>query len=141
MKLIAKSLADLPQIAKQVIEFAQQEKIWVLNGQMGAGKTTFSKVLCRELGVEENVSSPTFSIVNEYLSTTGQSIYHFDFYRLKDAYEALDIGVEEYFDSGNICLLEWASKIEQLHPDSFLLISITAQADGTRLIELSHEVD
>lgn len=139
MHLIANSLKDLPKIAQQIIDFAGSEKIWLLNGEMGAGKTTLSKAICAQLDVIDTVSSPTFSIVNEYLTSQGNSIYHFDFYRLKDAFEALDIGVEEYFESGNICLIEWASKIEQFLPDRFVLITIQAFPDQTREISLSIE--
>ena len=138
MKLIAKSLADLPQIAKQVIEFAQQEKIWVLNGQMGAGKTTFSKVLCRELGVEENVSSPTFSIVNEY-RVSDDTVYHYDFYRLKNQNEALDMGVEDYFCSGSWNFIEWPEKIMNLLPENVTVLELSLAEDGSRILKISEK--
>ncbi len=107
---------------------------------MGAGKTTLIKAICAELGVVDNVSSPTFSIVNEYLTHKGVSIYHFDFYRLKSEREALEIGVEEYFDVGNLCFLEWASQIPSLVPPHHISIDISVLPDNQRVIKLSkHE--
>lgn len=99
------------------------------------GKTTLIKELCRQLGVKENVSSPTFSIVNEYAAKEG-NIYHFDFYRLKDEQEAFDFGYEEYFYSGEYCFVEWPEKIENLLPEDAVSISITANSEGERTIEL-----
>ncbi|MFT5916258.1 MAG: tRNA threonylcarbamoyladenosine biosynthesis protein TsaE [Bacteroidia bacterium] len=92
--------------------------------------------MTKQLGVSDRVSSPTFSIVNEYETDQETSIYHFDFYRLKTPYEALDIGVEEYFDSGNLCLIEWASKIGEFLPEEYLLISINSDSKGRREVEL-----
>ena len=105
---------------------------------MGAGKTTLIKAGCRELGVLNTVQSPTFSIVNEYLTDVGETIYHFDCYRLKNGTEAYDIGVEEYLDSVNLCLIEWPDKIAELLPDKFIKISITQLSNGKRAIELSN---
>ena len=137
--LASTSITDLPEIAQTIIEFAGNEKIWILNGKMGAGKTTLSKHICHELGVTDTVSSPTFSLVNEYITQSEETVYHFDFYRLDTPEEVLGIGISEYFDSGNICLIEWASKIEPYLPDEYLLITIIADEDGTRSITLSHE--
>ncbi len=103
---------------------------------MGAGKTTLIKEIVKQLGVSDRVSSPTFAIVNEYETEKGTPIYHFDFYRLKTESECLNIGVEEYFDSGNLCLIEWASKIGKFLPDKYLLISIISDAEGRREVEL-----
>ena len=136
LKLVAENIDDLPKIADEVISYAQEEKIWVFDGQMGAGKTTLIKSICNKLGVIDLVNSPTFSIVNEYGTETGDTYYHFDFYRLKDEWEALDIGIEEYLDSGNICLLEWASKIERFLPESYLLIAIEADSEQHRHITI-----
>ena len=119
------TIEDLGIIAKKVIEEAKTKTIWIFEGEMGAGKTTLIKAICKELGVMSHVQSPTFSIVNEYLTNEGETIYHFDFYRLKKEEEALDFGIEEYFDSGNICLLEWAEKIESLLPENCFKINIT----------------
>jgi tRNA threonylcarbamoyladenosine biosynthesis protein TsaE len=118
-------LNELPNVAQKIIAFAGSQKIWLLEGEMGAGKTTLSKAICAELGVIDTVSSPTFAIVNQYLTNSQQTIYHFDFYRLKNEAEAFAIGVEEYFDSGSLCLIEWADKIPTLIPENHLEISIT----------------
>jgi len=132
---------DLEQISKaaqDVIAACGNETVWLFEGTMGAGKTTLIKAVCRELGVLNTVQSPTFSIVNEYLTDAGETIYHFDCYRLKNGTEAYDIGVEEYLDSGNLCLIEWPDKIAELLPDKFIKISITQLSNGKRAIELSN---
>ncbi len=98
-------LEELEAAANEVIKFAGELKFWILEGDMGAGKTTFIKEVCKNLGVADNVTSPTYSIINEYETQGGDAIYHFDFYRIKEESEALDIGVEEYFDSGNYCFV------------------------------------
>jgi tRNA threonylcarbamoyladenosine biosynthesis protein TsaE len=123
-------IEDLQQVAMKVIASAKGRDIWIFEGEMGAGKTTLIKAICRELGVMSTVQSPTFSIVNEYLTNVGEIIYHFDFYRLKNETEALDFGIEEYFDSGNICLLEWAEKIESLLPEDCFKIKIELNIDN-----------
>jgi tRNA threonylcarbamoyladenosine biosynthesis protein TsaE len=107
-------ISDLPDVSKQIIELAQNHKIWTFNGEMGAGKTTLIKAVCATLGVIDEVSSPTFSMVNEYKTTKGETVFHFDFYRIKSLSEAYDLGIEDYFDSGNICLIEWPSMIEAI---------------------------
>lgn len=117
-------IEDLREVAKKVIASAGTKNIWIFEGEMGAGKTTLIKAICQELGVTTTVQSPTYSIVNEYRTDTDETIYHFDFYRLKNETEALDFGVEEYFYSNNICLVEWAEKIESLLPDDCFKIKI-----------------
>jgi tRNA threonylcarbamoyladenosine biosynthesis protein TsaE len=129
-------IEDLKEVAQKVIASAIGKTIWIFEGEMGAGKTTLIKAICKELGVMNTVKSPTFSIVNEYQTDTGKIIYHFDFYRLKNEIEALDFGVEEYFDSENICLLEWADKIDSLLPEDCFKISISLTDGLTREIEL-----
>jgi tRNA threonylcarbamoyladenosine biosynthesis protein TsaE len=129
------SLEDLVQIPQQVIKAAYGRNIWIFEGEMGAGKTTLIKAICKELGVIGHIQSPTFSIVNEYLSSSGKTIFHFDFYRIKNEIEALDFGIEEYFDSGNICLLEWAEKVESLLPNNCFKIKISLTEDLGRNIE------
>lgn len=128
---------DLGQISNQVIKAAYGRNIWIFEGEMGAGKTTLIKAICKELGVFGHIQSPTFSIVNQYLSSAGETIYHFDFYRLKNETEALDFGIEEYFDSGNICMLEWAEKVESLLPDNCFKIKISLTDNLERNIEFS----
>ena len=117
-------LQDLDAISKDVIRSAQGLSVWLINGEMGAGKTTLVKSICRELSVTEVVSSPTFSIINEYKTAEGKSIFHFDFYRLESEAEAFDIGVNEYFESGSICLVEWAEKIPSLIPEHYFEITL-----------------
>ena len=129
------SLEDLVQIPQQVIKAAYGRNIWIFEGEMGAGKTTLIKAICKELGVIGHIQSPTFSIVNEYLSSSGKTIFHFDFYSIKNEIEALDFGIEEYFDSGNICLLEWAEKVESLLPNNCFKIKISLTDDLGRNIE------
>jgi tRNA threonylcarbamoyladenosine biosynthesis protein TsaE len=134
------SLEELETVARKIIDRAPAMKIFILHGEMGAGKTTFVKAMGKVLGVTEAISSPTFSIVNEYCTLSGERIYHFDFYRLKYEREAYDIGVEEYFDSGHFCLVEWPEKIPTLLPLQYVEISITPTDVTHRTISFSiHE--
>ena len=123
---------ELQEVARKLISNFGHIKVWCFDAEMGAGKTTLSKKICEELGVEDEMSSPTFSIVNEYETREGKTIYHFDFYRLEDIEEAYDIGVEDYLFSGNLCLLEWPAIIEPLLPDEYLQISIKLVGDISR---------
>lgn len=131
-------LEQIDSAARQIIAAAGEEKIWVFQGQMGAGKTTLIKTLAGEMGVRDQVSSPTFGIVNEYEAAGRSRIFHFDFYRLDDPTEALDIGIEEYFYGGEYCWIEWAEKIAQFLPDEFLLIRIHSDSANTRTITIQH---
>ena len=124
--------AELQEVARKLVSNFSQIKVWCFYAEMGAGKTTLTKKICKELGVKDEMSSPTFSIVNEYLTGKGEDIYHFDCYRLKDIEEAIDIGVEDYLYSGNLCLLEWPEIIEPLLPDEYLQINIKLVGDNTR---------
>lgn len=135
MELLIKSLKDLPTNVKAFLDFISEEKIILFKGEMGAGKTTFIKEVCVCLGVKDNISSPTYSLVNEYEGEQ-KIIYHFDFYRINHEEEALDIGVEEYFESGNLCLIEWPSKIENILPSKFVLVDLLINEDGTRTLKL-----
>jgi len=136
MDIKVNQLADLEEAARQVLHFAGSEKILVFEGDMGAGKTTLIKSLADALGVRETVSSPTFSIVNEY-DANGQSIYHFDFYRIKSIREAYDIGYEEYFYSGQYCLIEWPERIEELLPEHYIRVRIQTLSQTERELSLS----
>ena len=122
------SLEQLPEVAKQLIISLKAHKLLAFNGKMGAGKTTFIKVLCEALGVEEVVTSPTFAIINQYEDGRGDPIFHFDFYRLEDHLEALNIGVFDYWESGNYCFMEWPEKVEKLLPEECVYIKI--EEDG-----------
>jgi len=136
MDIKVNSLLDLPLIAKQLLDFAKGEKVFVFEGDMAAGKTTFIKALCKTLGVDDLVSSPTYSIVNEYKGAEGQ-IFHFDFYRIKNIQEAYDLGYEEYFYGNGICLIEWPEKVEELLPEHFIKIKITILGETERLFSFS----
>lgn len=127
---------DIKQVAKLLISAVENHKILLFYGEMGAGKTTFIKAFCTALGVEDTVSSPTFSIVNEYHYPAG-IIYHFDFYRLKNQTEALDLGLEEYLYSGEYCLIEWPEKISDLLPENYLQINIEVQPGQQRKLTIS----
>jgi len=128
-------LQDIQEVAQKIID-ANPEKVILFNGEMGAGKTTLIKILCKTLGVEDATSSPTFSLVNEYQTTTNQLVYHFDVYRLKSQAEALDMGIDEYLYSGNWCFIEWAEKIPDLLPENHSQITISVLKDGKRILEL-----
>nr|WP_288834114.1 tRNA (adenosine(37)-N6)-threonylcarbamoyltransferase complex ATPase subunit type 1 TsaE [uncultured Flavobacterium sp.] len=130
------SLDEISNVAELIVA-AQPNKIILFNGEMGAGKTTFIKQLCKTLGVAEATSSPTFSLVNEYQTTDNQIVYHFDFYRLKKETEALDMGVDDYLYSGNWCFIEWAENIASLIPETHSTITIEALSDGKRLLKLN----
>ena len=127
---------DLKDAAHALIAFAGAEKLFIFEGDMGAGKTTFIKEICLALGVTDLVSSPTFSIVNEYLSDQG-SLYHFDFYRIKNLQEAYDIGYEDYFYSGSICLIEWPEKVAELLPPAYIKVSISITGNMSREISFT----
>jgi len=133
MLLNITSLTQLPAIASEIISFANNSRIFLFYGEMGAGKTTLIKSLCECLGITEPVTSPTFSIVNEYAGARNK-IYHFDFYRLKDQTEALDMGYEEYFYSDAYCFIEWPEKIPDLLPEHYLGIHIKVLGDDSRQI-------
>ncbi len=133
MNLPVKSINELKYASQKLIDFSGADKIFLFYGEMGAGKTTLIKSLCECLGAEENVTSPTFSIVNEYEGATNK-IYHFDFYRLKNETEALDMGYEEYFYSGNYCLIEWPEKIAGLLPEHYIRVDIQVLNHDERLL-------
>ena len=125
------SLEHLPSIALEIVSKAGNILHWIFEGEMGAGKTTTIKAICNVLNVLDHVTSPTYSLVNEYKTTDGKTIYHFDFYRLRHEQEAEDFGVEEYFQSGNLCLMEWSEKIPHLLPKNCYCIQIH-QDNNTR---------
>ena len=123
---------DIKQAAQQFVDAMGENTVFAFYGKMGAGKTTFIKALCEELGVEDTVTSPTFAIVNEYEAAKGRPIYHFDFYRIKKVSEAYDMGCEEYFYSGHPCFIEWPELIEEVLPEETVNVTIEALPDGER---------
>ncbi len=133
--LVINNLDEIANVAKKIIELGKNNRIWFFEGQMAAGKTTLIKEICWQLGVAENVGSPTYSLVNEYITKNNQTIYHFDFYRLKNETEALDYGLEEYFDSGNLCLCEWPSMIPNLWPSEYLMLNLSVLESNSRKIQ------
>ena len=128
---------DLGHVAQTLVSSSGDQKVWCFHGEMGAGKTTLIKAICTELGVEDDMSSPTFSIVNEYRKSDGSPIYHFDFYRIREMAEAIDIGAEEYFYSGNYCFIEWPEIVDGLLPPDRLEININLVDQLTRSISLT----
>ncbi len=140
-----KSLNEINSCAQEFIDYVSsctsQSNIFAFFGKMGAGKTTFIKALCSVLGAQDDVNSPTFTIVNEYQSAKGFPIYHFDFYRIKSIKEAYDIGIEEYFGGNGLCFIEWSEKIESILPEDSNKVEISVNPDGTRRLVLSYQVD
>ncbi|MDD3877876.1 MAG: tRNA (adenosine(37)-N6)-threonylcarbamoyltransferase complex ATPase subunit type 1 TsaE [Bacteroidales bacterium] len=133
----AENLSELPFVAGKIIDNFPECRIFAFFGEMGAGKTSLIKAVCTHLNVSETVSSPTFALVKEYLTETEESVFHFDFYRLKRIEEAFDIGYEEYFYSGSYCLIEWPEKIEGLLPDNHIQVHITVDDKGTRIFDIT----
>ena len=132
-EIIIHSLEDIKRAASEFVALIGNRRIFAFYGNMGAGKTTFIKAICEELGVTDAVSSPTFAIVNEYASTMG-SIYHFDFYRIKRSSEVLDLGFEDYAYSGNLCLMEWPELIEEFLPEETIDVHIEEIEGGKRRV-------
>lgn len=127
------SIEEIHEAARSFVREMDGHTLFALYGKMGAGKTTFIKAVCRELGVADEVNSPTFSLVNEYRSdTTGELIYHFDFYRINKPEEAYDFGYEDYFYSGALCFIEWPELIEELLPEDTVKVTIEETPEGTR---------
>lgn len=130
---------DLEIVAQELLAFAKEQRVFCFHGDLGAGKTTFIKAICKQLGVKDDVTSPTFSIVNEYLSDKEEPVYHFDFYRLKKEEEAFDLGYEQYFFSSYYCFVEWPEKIERLLNFPKATIFMTVETSSSRLITCSDE--
>ena len=123
---------DMPSWGKKIASVLPYGITLLMEGDMGAGKTTLTKSIVEAMGSDDVVSSPTFSLVNQYLTREGRSIYHFDFYRLKNLEETYDMGYEEYFYSGNYCFVEWSEKVETLLPDTYIRVNITEESNGAR---------
>ena len=131
------TLGNIDKAAAEFLKELGDRKIVAFYGSMGAGKTTFIKAICDVLGVTDTVNSPTFAIVNEYLAASGSSIYHFDFYRIKKIEEAYDFGYEDYFYSGDLCLIEWPELIEELLPEDTVRVKIEEIETGERVLTLN----
>lgn len=136
MEILLQSLEEINKTARTIIEYGKTIPLWIFDGSMGAGKTTLIKAICQELGVQDTVNSPTFSIVNEYKDSNGSSIYHFDLYRLEDEEEVLDIGFEEYIYSGNRCFIEWPDIAKDQLPTDYLSVKVSVTEENYREIHL-----
>ncbi len=128
----AKSINDLSRIAEDILKEYETDRIFAFYGKMGSGKTTFIKEICKILGIEDNITSPSFAIINEYTDIKNNKIYHFDFYRIESQEEAFDFGYEEYIFGSNYCFIEWPELIENLLPDTYVKIKIIEKENGTR---------
>ena len=136
LRLVCEGLEALPSICNQLLTFSADVKVWLFDGDLGAGKTTTIKQLCRDLGSIDDPSSPTFNLINEYLTDGGYPVYHFDFYRIESEEEAFDIGVEEYFDSGYYCFVEWPERIPSLWPDRHIMLKLSVDEAERRVFEI-----
>ena len=134
MEIRISNLELIREAAREFIQHIGEHRVFAFYGEMGSGKTTFIKAICEELGVEDVITSPTFSIVNEYSLADGDCIYHFDFYRIKKLEEVYDMGFEDYFYSGALCFIEWPELIEEVLPEDAVKVNITENADGSRKI-------
>lgn len=128
------TLENIRNAARQFISQIGERRVFAFYGHMGAGKTTFIKAICEELGVDDVITSPTFAIVNEYTDGNGTPVFHFDFYRIKRLEEVYDMGYEDYFYSGSLCFIEWPELIEELLPDDAVRVHIEQQPDGSRRV-------
>ena len=136
-EILIPNLKHLSQAAKDFVSLMDSHRVFAFYGEMGAGKTTFVRALCQEMGVNEVVNSPTFAIVNEYeIESEGEVIYHFDFYRINKIEEVFDMGYEDYFYSGRICLIEWPELVESLLPDNVVRVEISVKDDGSRVLTI-----
>ena len=132
------ALENIDSAAEQFVKQMGSKKVFVFYGKMGAGKTTFIKAVCQRLGVKDVINSPTFAIVNEYSAGDGSPIYHFDFYRINKEEEAFDFGYEDYFYSGNLCMVEWPEMVADLIPADAVEVNITEEEDGKRKVEVKN---
>ena len=137
LKIVIKHKKYLPVAARGILEYTSGKKLLAFYGSMGAGKTTIIKAVCKILGAEDIVTSPTFTLVNEYRTTTGEVLYHIDFYRINKKEEVLDLGIEEYFNSGSYCLMEWPELIGEILPPETVIIKITVDKKEHRVLEIS----
>jgi tRNA threonylcarbamoyladenosine biosynthesis protein TsaE len=137
LEIICHTIEDLPDVAKKILDYGRGYSVWLVKGSMGAGKTTFITALTEKIGTSDYVSSPSYSIVNEYKAMDGGNIYHFDFFRVKNINEVFDIGIEEYIDTGNLCLIEWPEIFEDYLPERHLEIQINNPERQTRIFNVT----
>ena len=137
MEIRIENIEHIREAAREFISYIGQTRVFAFYGKMGAGKTTFVKAICEELGVEDVITSPTFAIVNEYTTSSSSPIYHFDFYRIKKIEEVYDMGYEDYCYSGALCFIEWPELIEDLLPDDAVRVTIAEDNKGTRVIKFN----
>ena len=130
LKITSRSVKDLEEASRKLLQFSNEKRVIAFFGEMGSGKTTFIKAICGELGVKETVNSPTFALVNEYMTANDKPVYHFDFYRIKNENEARDIGCEEYFYGGHYCFVEWSEKILNLLPQEIVRVTINVEHEN-----------
>lgn len=137
MRILIKEKRYLHQAAKKILKVTSGKKLLAFYGSMGAGKTTIIKAVCKILGAGDIVSSPTFTLVNEYRTLNGETIYHIDFYRIKKTEEVFDFGIEEYFSSGSYCFMEWPELIQEILPPETVTVKITVDNENQRIIDIS----
>lgn len=136
MRIVIRNKRELPEASRKLLKHIGKNRIIAFYGSMGAGKTTIIKAICESLEATDTVTSPTFTLVNEYKTSKGDSLYHFDFYRIKRLEEVFDFGIEEYFSSGSYCFMEWPEMIEKYLPQETVKISIEVGADEERILEI-----
>lgn len=134
MTITIRDISDLDRAAEEFLEKIGESRLVAFYAPMGAGKTTFTTAICRRLGVTDAVCSPTFTIINEYMTSSGEPMYHFDFYRINKLSEAMDIGLEDYLYSGCLCIMEWPENVEELLPEKTLRVRIAVNPDGSRTL-------
>lgn len=134
MTITIRDISDLDRAAEEFLEKIGESRLVAFYAPMGAGKTTFTTAICRRLGVTDAVCSPTFTIINEYMTSSGEPMYHFDFYRINKLSEAMDIGLEDYLYSGCLCIMEWPENVEELLPEETLRVRIAVNPDGSRTL-------
>lgn len=136
-RVLRSALDTLSSTAQELLQYADRHKVWLLEGAMGAGKTTLVRAICEQLGVQDNVASPTFSLVHEYASTSGEPVYHFDLYRIRSEEEVLDLDFAAYFDSGSYCFVEWPGKACHIIPPIYCKICFAVQPHGDRILHVT----
>jgi len=137
LEIYCQTIQELPEVTKKIISYGKEYTVWVLKGDLGAGKTTFIQEVAKQMNVLDNISSPSYALINEYLTLAGEKIYHFDLFRIKTISEVLDLGFDEYLDSGSLCFIEWPEIAEPLLPDRYLEISILNPEKELRIFNIN----